>query len=155
MALRPFETEILERFSNYGTAPDLTTGRKGVKGVWIKGHLRTERADYQEGMYRRWVRFTEAAALRRVDIKPGDIHAFVTYFWLLRRMGLVRFYTERPGERGFNRRYFTVTPGRESDPRWENPFQAAYPSADWKKLSVDERRSYRRKYAKSSKKTFP
>jgi len=149
MSIRPFETEILGRFSTYGKAPDMFTGQKGWKGVWVRGHLRDLHQDYVYNMYRRWKAFCDQALLMEVKIEPGSYDAFRTYFYLLKRLGLVVFYTERraqPGEPGSARRFYTLAPGLESDPGWERPFQSVYPKTDWTQLSYKDKQERREKY---------
>ena len=149
MSIRPFEREILDRYGSYGKAPDMFTGRKGWKGVWVRGHLRDLHQDYVYNMYRRWKAFCDQALLTEVKIEPGSYDAFRTYFYLLKRLGLVVFYAERkvqPGEAGSARRFYTLAPGLESDPSWERPFQSVYPETDWTQLSYREKHERREKY---------
>ena len=151
MSIRPFEREILDRYGSYGKAPDMLTGRRGWKGIWIRGHLRDRRADYVYNMYRSWRAFCNQALLAEVKIESGSYDAFRTYFYLLKRLGLVVFYTERgvkPGEPGSARRFYTLTPGLESDPGWERPFQSVYPKTDWTRLSHREKQERREKYSR-------
>jgi len=151
MSIRPFEQEILDRYGSYGKAPDMFTRRRGWKGIWIRGHLRDRRADYVYSMFSRWKIFCNNALLTEVKIKPGSYDAFRTYFYLLKRLGLVVFYTERgtqPGEPGSARRFYTLTLGLESDPSWERPFQSVYPETDWTRLSYKEKQERREKYKK-------
>lgn len=149
MSIRPFEREILNRYSSYGKAPDMFTRQKGWKGIWVRGHLRDRRADYVYNMFLSWKTFCNQALLAEVEIKPGSYDAFRTYFYLLKRLGLVVFYAERraqPGEPGSARRFYTLTSGLESDPRWERPFQSVYPETDWTQLSYREKQERREKY---------
>lgn len=149
MSLRPFENEILRRFSTYGTAPDMLTGRRGWKGIWIRGHLGDRRQDYPYGIYRRWVSFCNQAKEAETVIKPGTYQSFRTYFYVLRRLGLVTLYTRRPkpsGEPGSGRHIYVLTPGTEADPRWESPLQELYPSTDWTRLSAKQKQERREKY---------
>jgi hypothetical protein len=149
MSIRPFEREILDRYGSHGKAPDMITRRRGWKGVWIRGHLRDRRADYVYNMFLSWKAFCNQALLTEVKIKPGSYDAFRTYFYLLKRLGLVVFYAERrpqPGEPGSARRFYTLAPGLESDPGWERPFQSVYPETDWTRLSYSEKHERREKY---------
>ena len=149
MSIRPFEREILDRYGSHGKAPDMITRRRGWKGVWIRGHLRDRRADYVYNMFLSWKAFCNQALLTEVKIKPGSYDAFRTYFYLLKRLGLVVFYAERrpqSGEPGSARRFYTLASGLESDPGWERPFQSVYPGTDWTRLSYSEKHERREKY---------
>ena len=150
MSIRPFEREILDRYGSYGKAPDMLTGRRGWKGVWIRGHLGDRRQDYPYGMYRRWLFFCNQAKYEaEVVIKPGTYQSFRTYFYVLRRLGLVTLYASRPklsGEPGSGRHIYVLTPGMEEDPRWESPIQELYPSTDWTRLSAKQKLERRGKY---------
>jgi len=137
---RPFELEIVETYKRIG---------KGVgwKGRWIRGWLLTTGSSYVYEMYKAWLLFCKRAELfADVRIKPGTYQSFRTYFYLLNRLGLVEKITEIPAKRGVKRSYYRIAPGMENHPAWNHPFQALYPSTDWKLLPIEERRRLREKY---------
>jgi hypothetical protein len=152
MSIRPFEREIINRFGTYGKAPDRFTGRRGWKGVWIRGHLSTVRQDYPYGMYINWVIFcNQAKHEAEVIIKPGTYQSFRTYFYALNKLGLVTLYAKRrkeSGEPGSHKHIYVLTPGMEADPRWESPLQELYPSTDWTTLSAKQKHERRVKYSR-------
>ena len=184
--LRPFEREIIERFRFFGKQPDLLTGERGWKGVWIRGHLRDRRRDWVYAMWDYWRMFTESAERLGAKIKPGTYQSFRTYLYTLKKLGLVRpvpevepgllakvmialgkeLYEElaeyvnkfaprrrpilpeyelEPGPKPVT--WYQVVPEKIDDPAWMRPFQMLYPSTDWTKLSREEKRILRRKYA--------
>lgn len=88
--LRPFEREIVERFTTFGKMMDPVRGVKGWKGVWIRGHLRDKRSDNVYGMWSSWEVFVDKAESLGAAIKPGTYQNFCVYVYTLRRLGLIR-----------------------------------------------------------------
>ena len=81
--LRPFEQEIIERYSRIGKG-------RGWKGVWIRGHLQDVGSDWPYVMWGRWWSFTLRAERAEVKIKPGTYQSFRTYIYTLKKLGLIR-----------------------------------------------------------------
>jgi len=140
IVLRPFEAEIIEIFRVHGT-------RASPKGWWIRDHLMDVGKDYVYSMWKRYVRFCEAAKrVATVTIHPGPYRSFRTYVYLLRRLGLLTLVEEVKGPGIYSRRYYAITPGREEPfEDWLRPYQTIYPSADWKLMTREEKRIRRRK----------
>jgi hypothetical protein len=88
--LRPFEKEIVDRFTKFGKMADPVRGVKGWKGVWIRGHLRDRGTASIYGMWSSWTIFISRAEILGAIITPGTYQGFCTYVYILRRLGLIR-----------------------------------------------------------------
>lgn len=135
---KPFEYEILVRWSELGTA--------GIapKAMWIKGHLAEVDEDYVNRMFRRYRDFCKRAALIDRIISPGTYQTFKTYMYILRKLDLIEFIREGPVYQHFQRRYYGLNPDMVDSPLWERPVQSAYPSTDWTKMPPEEKARIRK-----------
>jgi len=144
--LRPFETEIIEKFKTF-SVPEARGGKATPrKGVWIRGHLLDVKSGYVYSMFKSWRLFCRLAEeLMGVRIEAGTYQDFRTYFHLLKQLGLVRVYTEYI-EKGRRTVHYEAVPGRLRDPAWTRPFQTKYPETDWTIKTAKEKARLRKKY---------
>lgn len=103
--------------------------RKIKTGIWIRDALIKKGEAHIHELY-----IEHKRDLRSInkDYKTGEYQNFRTYFYVLRKLGLVEeTRKEAPPQKAnkpwlHDRTYYRVVKGREEDPAWQNPFKAAY-----------------------------
>lgn len=149
--LRDFELEIIRGFQLQGKI------FVSVKSEWIRGHLKDVKQDYGTGMYKRWCDFCRRSGEIKTRenkipraIKVGTYGSFMTFFWLLQKLQLIKLAKVlhvRPNvDEKKQRRYYRLDVSKLDSEAWNHPFQALYPSSDWRRMSLEKKAHYRRKW---------
>jgi len=100
----------------------------------IRGLLISRREAYPREIYRYL-----KAEISRMGYKPPSYNSVRKMIYVLEKMGLIRFVREEPVAEfptAFERRYYEVTPGREEDPAWRNPYAALYYPAKFTRMTM-------------------
>jgi len=100
----------------------------------IRGLLISRREAYPREIYHYL-----KAEITEMGYKPPSYNSVRKMIYVLEKMGLIRFVREEPVAEfptAFKRRYYEVTPGREEDPAWRNPYAALYYPARFRRMTM-------------------
>jgi DNA-binding PadR family transcriptional regulator len=93
--------------------------------MFIRDYLLSHGEGYIHEIYRAFREWLKAENY----VKLPSYQSFRTYFWRLRRLGLIEFVRDEPSGNPFlkaPRKYYRIVPGKENDEGWINPFRSIY-----------------------------
>ena len=117
------------------------------KGRFIKGYLIEKGQAYVKEVWEAWADFCARAEKIDVHFKKGDYANMRVFFWLLKRLDLIRLVRRVPSVRKgyFERNVYAVNPRKVDDPAWFRPLQVLYPNTDWTKMPSAKKHEVRRR----------